>query len=362
MSTINGRNIYKKLENEGYDAAVFFDEINQRYLTGFHSTDGIVLVDERETALIVDSRYYEAAVLAKSNGLLQEDVTPYLLSNRAMDSLIDHMEKKSISSLAFDKTILTVAQAERLERALPKHKIGGLSDICGTQRQIKSKAEIKSIKAAQEITDAAFSHILSFIREGVTETEVAAELEYFCRRSGADGMAFNTIAVSGANSSLPHGVPSKIPLTKNSFFTMDYGAKYNGYCSDMTRTVVLGRADSEMRHVYETVLTAQRKSLETVKSGVTGIEVDFAARNYIYASGYEGFFGHSTGHSLGLEIHEQPRFSTASGEKVMAGAVMTVEPGIYLPGRYGVRIEDLVLITKSGCKNFTRSSKELIEL
>lgn len=359
---INGRIIYEKIKKEGYDAAVFFDEISQHYLTGFFSTDGIVLVSEQETALITDSRYIEAAVLAKSNGVLNEDVTPYLYTNRALDSLSEHIKEKNISSLAFDKTLLTVAQADKLTDTLSKVKIGGLSDICTKTRQIKNTKEIENIKAAQEITDAAFTHILTLIKEGMTETEVAAELEYFARKNGADGMAFDTIAVSGAKSSLPHGVPSNVPLTKNSFFTLDFGAKYNGYCSDMTRTVVLGKADSEMKHIYETVFHAQTAAIACVKSGVTGIEVDAAARDLIYSAGYEGYFGHSTGHSLGLEIHESPRFSTANGDKIVAGTIMTVEPGIYLPGKYGVRIEDMVLVTENGCENLTHSPKQLIEL
>lgn len=359
---INGRVIYEKIKSHGYDAAIFLDEISQRYLTGIHTTDGIVLVSEQETALITDSRYFEAAYIAKNNNLLFDDVTPYLFTNRMLDSLVEHIENKNISSLIFDKTLLTVAQANRIEKALPKVKIGGLSNICTQARQIKSTKEIKNIKAAQSITDAAFKHILNFIHEGLTETEVAAELEYFARKNGADGMAFETIAISGTKSSIPHGVPSNVKLTKNSFFTMDFGAKYNGYCSDMTRTIVLGKADSDMKYVYNTVFKAQSLSLESIKSGITGIEVDFAARNYIYSSGYEGKFGHSTGHSLGLEIHESPSFSSAYSEKIMAGTIMTVEPGIYLPGQYGVRIEDMVLITESGCENLTISPKQLIEL
>jgi len=359
---INGRIIYEKIKSQGYDAAVFFDEISQRYLTGFHSTDGIVLVSEQETALIIDSRYFEAAFLSKNNNELFDDVTPYLFSSRVLDSLNEHIEKKNITSLVFDKTLLTIAQAEKLKKALPNFKIDGISDICTVARQTKSEKEIKNIKVAQAITDAAFKHILSFIKEGQTETEVAAELEYFARKNGADGMAFETIAVSGKKSSVPHGVPSNVILTQNSFFTMDFGARYNGYCSDMTRTVVLGKSDSEMKHVYDTVLEAQKRALESIKSGVTGVQVDSAAREYIYANGYEGMFGHSTGHSLGLEIHESPRFSSAFSDKIMAGMVMTVEPGIYLPGKYGVRIEDMVVITESGYENLTVSPKQLIEL
>lgn len=358
----NGIKIFEKVKEAGYDAAVFFDEISQRYLTGFHTTDGIVLVSEHETALITDSRYFEAATIAKNKGELEDDCTPYLFTTRALDVLSEHIQKKNIASIAFDKTLMTVAQSEMLIQALPKIRIGSMSAICAEARRHKSKKEIENIKAAQAITDAAFAHILKFIREGVTETEIAAELEYFCRKNGADGMAFDTITVSGTKTSLPHGVPAPIPLTKNAFITMDFGAKYNGYCSDMTRTVVLGKADRDMQQIYQTVLTAQQKALDCIKSGVAGCEVDNAARSYIYSEGYEGYFGHSTGHSLGLEIHEEPRFSSAWKDKITAGAVMTVEPGIYIPGKGGVRIEDMVLVTENGYENLTKSVKELIEI
>lgn len=358
----NGRKILEKVKEAGYEAAVFFDEISQRYLTGFYTTDGVVLVSEHETALITDSRYFEAVSIAKAKGELEADCTPYLCSSRVLDVLFEHIEKKNIASLAYDKSLMTVAQSERLVNALQNIKIGGISNICTEARKYKSKKEIENIKAAQAITDGAFSHILNFIKEGVTEIEVAAELEYYCRRNGADGMAFDTIAVSGTKSSMPHGVPGPVPLTKNAFLTMDFGAKYNGYCSDMTRTVVLGKADRDMKQIYQTVLTAQQRAIDSIKSGVSGFDVDNAARSYIYSEGYEGYFGHSTGHSLGLEIHEEPRFSTSSNEKIMAGAVMTVEPGIYIPGKGGVRIEDMVLVTEDGCENLTKSSKELIEL
>jgi len=358
----NGRVIFKKISEAGFDAVVFFDQISQRYLTGFLSSDSVVLVTEQETALITDSRYFEAAFNAKSSGQLFEDVNPYLYKNRLFDALSEHIKAKNILSLAFDNSLLTVAQAERLKKSFPTLNICGITDICKEKRKIKSKREIENIKAAQNITDAAFSYILSYIKPDITEIEIAAKIEYFCRRNGAESMAFDTIAVSGKNSSLPHGLPSVNRLKMDSFFTMDFGAKYNGYCSDMTRTVVVGKATDEMKHIYQTVLTAQKLALDSIKSGVTGRYVDKVARYYINSAGYEGCFGHSTGHSLGLEIHEQPRFSTSSSEIISAGTVMTVEPGIYLPGKFGVRIEDLVLVTENGFENFTKSSKELIEI
>ena len=182
------------------------------------------------------------------------------------------------------------------------------------------------------------------------------------RRSGASGLAFDTIAVSGKKSSLPHGVPGDERLTKDSFFTMDFGAKYNGYCSDMTRTVVVGKASDEMKHVYNAVLEAQSEAMKYIRAGVSGRDADGVARKIIADAGYGEYFGHSLGHSLGLEIHENPRVSPASDDILVPGNIVTVEPGIYIPGKFGVRIENMVLVTENGCENLTASPRGLIEL
>ena len=193
-------------------------------------------------------------------------------------------------------------------------------------------------------------------------TDVAAELEYFMKKKGAQCPAFETIAVSGKKSSMPHGVPESIVLTENSFLTMDFGAKYNGYCSDMTRTVVLGKADDEMKRVYNTVLEAQLAGIAAAHGGALGKDVDKAARDIIDNAGYKGLFGHSLGHSLGIEIHENPRFAPKFDKECPVQSIITVEPGIYIPGKYGVRIEDMVLLGKDGCRDLTHSPKQLIEI
>ena len=359
---MNGRKLYNKVCSLGAEAAVLFDEISMQYLSGFFSTDGFVLVDRDETALVIDSRYYEAASRLKDAGELPEDVGIYLLERSLTGMLAELVGEKKITSLCFDSDRVTVSRSESLHEYFPSVRLIGKPDLCGEFRRVKSEKEIEYIRAAQQITDTAFSHILGFIRPGVTERQVAAELEYAMRREGADGFAFETIAVSGLNSSLPHGVPSDAVLTENSFLTMDFGARYKGYCSDMTRTVVLGKASDEMRRIYGTVLEAQRLGIEAARPGVTGAEVDSAARSYIDSQGYAGRFGHSLGHSLGLEIHENPRFSSRSDDVFVPGNVMTVEPGIYIPGFGGCRIEDMVLITETGCIDLTSSPKELIEL
>jgi Xaa-Pro aminopeptidase len=244
-------------------------------------------------------------------------------------------------------------------------EFGYLSDVCLAHRKIKTEKEVGKIRKAQEITDKAFSHILGFINGDRTEIEVAAELEYFMRKNGASGLAFDTISVSGKNSSLPHGVPTTAKLTPNSFLTMDYGAKFQGYCSDMTRTVVLGKADEEMKRIYNTVLTAQKAALEAAHEGASCKGLDKIARDIIHGAGYEGCFGHSLGHGVGMFIHESPRLSFAAPDEsvLTRGHVVTFEPGIYLAGKYGCRIEDMACIRPDGSfYNFTKSPKEMIEL
>ena len=234
--------------------------------------------------------------------------------------------------------------------------MGSLIEYC---RESKDEDEIANIKAAQKITDMAFSHILGFITPDVTETDVALELEWFMRKNGSEGTAFETICVSGTKSSLPHGKPENIKLGKG-FLTMDFGARVNGYCSDMTRTVCIGTPTDEMRKIYDTVLEAQKKAINEICAGITGKRVDSAARDFIYSNGYKGCFGHSLGHSLGIDIHESPNFSPNCDAEIPQNAVLSVEPGIYIEGNFGVRIEDIVKISDFGYENLTESTKELI--
>jgi len=236
-----------------------------------------------------------------------------------------------------------------------------IGDLIESLREIKTLEEMKNIQAAQNITDLAFSHLLKMLTPNMTEIEVAVELEYAMRRLGADGFAFDTIAVSGDASALPHGKPRSEKL-RTGFLTMDFGAKLNGYCSDMTRTIVIGRADSEMKKIYNTVLSAQTEAIKYLREGADAGEADKVARDIIDRD-YKGAFGHALGHSVGLYIHEEPRLSKRClGRKLRAGEIVTVEPGIYIYGKYGCRIEDMVSIKSDGVHNFTSSSKELIEI
>ncbi len=353
----NGRKLFASIAEKGYDGAVFLDEVTQHWLTGFASTDGMVVVTARETLLITDSRYIEAA----RNGV-NADVRPVLYERSVSGTAAAYGKELGLKRLCYDGGRLTVAQLKRLQKVFEGIELADENGLCEQLRRVKTASEIEAIRVAQSITDAAFSHICSVLHKGMTELEVAAELEYFMRKNGADGLAFETIAVSGKKSSLPHGVPGDILLTENAFLTMDYGARYRGYCSDMTRTVVLGKADDEMKAVYQTVLSAQKAAISAMKPGATGREVDAAARDLIAAAGYGDCFGHGTGHSLGLEIHEMPRASLRSDDVFVPGELQTAEPGIYLEGRFGVRIEDLLLVTEAGCEDLTVSEKRLLEL
>jgi len=238
-----------------------------------------------------------------------------------------------------------------------------IKDTIENIRQLKTDAEIEKMQKAQDIADAALSDLLGIITTEMTELDVAVELEYRMRKRGAEGISFDTIAVSGDASALPHGTPRNVKL-KHGFLTMDFGAKYCGYCSDMTRTIVIGKADSDMKKLYNTVLRAQTEALAFLKDGVDAGEADKVARDIIDSvPEFKGTFGHSLGHSIGLFVHESPRVSQRSfGRKLRTGEIVTVEPGIYLFGKYGCRIEDMVKIEPNGVYNFTHSPKDLIEI
>ncbi len=359
---MNGRNIFRDISQQGFDCALFLDEISQHYLSDFYTTDGAVIVSAKETALLTDSRYIEAAERDKSRSKLSEDVEVYLFKNGLFAHIAEYFASINAKKVCIDPNLITIKQLQILQQNCKDTEFGYISDVCLKYRKIKSESEIEKIRKAQEITDKAFGHILSFINKERTEIEIAAELEYFMRSNGAEGFAFETIAVSGKNSSLPHGVPTLTKVCENSFLTMDYGAKYSGYCSDMTRTVVIGKADEGIKRIYNTVLTAQREAMKVIKAGISCKDADKAARDVIADAGYGEYFGHSLGHSLGLEIHERPSASPKSEEIFQAGNIITVEPGIYIPNKYGVRIENMVLVTNNGCINLTNSNNELIEL
>ncbi len=350
-----------QLRENGADAAVISSAVNQRYMTGFDFTDGYVLVTKNKCYVLADFRYIEAA-RAKVNSAEFDVIMPDTSMLICISSLLDENECRTV---LFEDVTLSVAELERMKKMLVgKELIPGASKIADGLRLFKDEDEIEKIKKAQAITDAGFAHMLEVLTPDMTEIEAALELEFFMRRSGSEGIAFETIAVSGSASSLPHGVPRNVKLEKG-FFTMDFGAKYDGYCSDMTRTVVIGKADDDMKKLYNTVLKAQTAALDFIKEGIICKDADTVARDIINSAGYEGRFGHSLGHGVGMYIHESPRLSQAASpdQRLQRGHIVTVEPGIYIEGLYGCRIEDMVGIMPDGnVYNFTHSKKELIEL
>jgi len=351
----------KQLNQTGADAAIISSAVNQRYMTGFDYTDGYVLVTKNKSYVLADFRYIEAA-RAKVNAKDYEVVMPDGSMLICLSSLLDENECKSV---LFEDATLSVADLERMKKMLTsKELVPGASKIADGLRLYKDAEEFEKIKKAQAITDAGFEHMLKVLTPDMTEIDAALELEFFMRKMGSEGIAFETIAVSGSASSLPHGVPRNVKLEKG-FFTMDFGAKYDGYCSDMTRTVVIGKADEDMKKLYNTVLRAQTAALDFIKEGICCKDADTVARDIINGAGYEGKFGHSLGHGVGMYIHESPRLSQAVSPdlKLERGHIVTVEPGIYIEGLYGCRIEDMVGISPDGSVyNFTHSKKDLIEL
>ncbi len=358
-------NRIERFKNElvinGADAAVISSAVNQRYMTDFDYTDGYVLITKNKSYVLADFRYIEAA-RAKVDQNAFEVIMPDSSMLVCISSLLDENECKAV---LFEDATLSVSELERMKKMLVgKELLPGASKIADGLRLYKDLDEIEKMKKAQAITDAGFEHILKVLTPNMTEIEAALELEFFMRRMGSEGVAFETIAVSGSASSLPHGVPRNVKLEKG-FFTMDFGAKYDGYCSDMTRTVVIGRADAEMKRLYNTVLSAQTAALDFIKEGINCKDADTVARDIINKAGYEGRFGHSLGHGVGMYIHESPRLSQgiAPEYKLQRGHIVTVEPGIYIEGLYGCRIEDMIGVMPNGdIYNFTHSKKEMIEL
>lgn len=354
MSTVER---FKKNYFENFDGAVLvLSPENRFYLSELDSSDGAVLLTKDMSYFLVDFRYYE---IAKNTA---KDFDVVLAEKSLLSKAYDICKDMQIKQLAVEDEYITISLRKRISEIFEGVNIVYLGDELRKMRCIKTDKEIQRIKSSQEITDAAFEHILGFLRAGITENDVAAELEYFMRKCGAQECAFKTICVSGNKSSLPHGEPSNIVLTSNSFLTMDFGAKLDGYCSDMTRTVVIGRADDEMKEIYNIVLKAQLAALETIHEGVIGSVVDAAARNIITNAGFGDCFGHSTGHGLGIEVHEMPSYSPNYKKEIPRNAVLSIEPGIYIEGKYGVRIEDIAVVSAENAINLTHSSKNLIEI
>ena len=338
--------------------ALIISPENRKYFTGFESSDGFLIVSENRAVFITDGRYIEAAEKQISNCEVK-------LLGKTYPQIAEILKEMNCNRLLVESTRMTVSTYNSLKGVLKKIPVSTdttLDTIINTLRSVKTEIEVENIIKAQRIAEDAFNHILKYIKVGVTEKEIALELDFYMLRHGGEGLSFETIAVSGANSSMPHGVPSNKKIENGDFITMDFGTIINGYHSDMTRTVAVGFATDEMKNVYDTVLKAQQNCLDNIKAGISCKDGDEFARSVIRNAGLGQFFTHSTGHGVGVEIHEFPNLSPASDSVLQIGNIVTVEPGIYLFGKYGCRIEDMVAICENGIYNFTHSPKELIEI
>ena len=342
---------------ENADAALIISNTNRRYFTGFVSSLGYLLLTRNEAFLLTDSRYFEAAQKQTSG-------CEVLLLSSLSKTLGELIKSKNIKNVMLEASAFTLNEANKVisiadENGAKCQTTGELDDLISEQRIIKTSDEIDKIILAQRITENALKETLPLIKEGVCERDLALELEYKMRKAGADGISFDLIAIAGEKTSMPHGVPGDNCVKPGDFITFDIGALCGGYHSDMTRTYAYGFVSDKQKRVYQIVYDAQKLGLEAVKSGVACKEVDSAARDYIYHAGFEGYFGHSTGHGVGLDIHEMPAVSPKSETVLQSGMVITVEPGIYIPGEFGVRIEDTVVVTSDGYINLCTIPKDI---
>lgn len=349
--------IQNRLAEYGLDALLVTSESNRKYATDFASSAGMALVAKEKVSFFIDSRYIEAA----KSGIVGADVEMVDMNRDYMAKLNREIEAQGIRKLGIEEEAISHGEFTEWSgklhaELLPAQKL--LTQL----RMSKDSDELELLIRAQRISEAALSQVLELIRPGMTERQVAAELIYRMLREGADGISFEPIVVSGVKSSMPHGVPDDNEIRKGDFLTMDFGCRFGGYCSDMTRTVAVGSVTPEMRRVYDTVLLAQKTAISQARAGMTGAELDAVARRVIADAGYGEYFGHGFGHGVGLDIHEAPTAGTSGKEVMPANAVISAEPGIYLEGRFGVRIEDVIILKQNGCENITRAPKELIIL
>lgn len=338
------------------DAMLLTSEPNRFYATGFPASDGAAIVTRDEAYFFTDSRYIEAAEKAISGA------TVLCVDNKVsyFDRINDVIKKHSIKKLGFEEERVTYAEYKKFEEKLTAELYPNQEAI-SWKRAVKTEEEYAVMVEAQRLAEKSFNDILGIISTDLTEKELAAELLYRMLKNGAEDCSFDSIVVSAENSSMPHGVPSDMKIKKG-FLTIDFGVKYKGYCSDTTRTLCIGQPTEEMKKVYYTVLDAQKAGIEKARAGVLGSEIDGAARKVIADAGYGDCFGHGFGHSLGIEIHEFPRAAVTANVPIPAGTMISAEPGIYLPGKFGVRIEDVLYITKDGNRDITALDRDLLVL
>jgi len=351
--------VTQAMREEGIDGLLLTGEANVRYVSGFTSGDSYVILTEKGLFFLTDSRYTEQAA-QECGGF---SVVDYRRDASTLEETIAAgCSDLGIKRLGFEKEIVAYSLYESIRTHLDRVDFVPTQGIVEGVRIVKEEAEIQILKKAAAIAAAALTDLIPLIKPGLTEQDIQRELEYLLMKNGASGTAFPTIVASGPRSSLPHGAPSQRSVEQGDFITIDFGALYQGYCSDMTRTIAIGRVSEEQRKIYDVVKKAQETALAGIRPGMTGAQIDKLARDVIKEAGYGEYFGHALGHSVGLEIHESPNFYPREETVIRPGMVITVEPGIYVEGVGGVRIEDVVVITEDGCENITHSAKEWIEV
>ena len=336
------------------DAILITGEYNRFYASGFHSTggDGMALVTKESNIYMTDSRYIEAAQnkIPDAEVLLTDQENPYT------KLINEQIERFGIKKLGFEDETMTVSEFKKYSEKI-KAEFIAVSRAFYAKRQVKDREELDCIVKAQRIAEKALEDLLKDGLEGMTEKQVAAKLEYLMRLNGGEGISFDTIVASGPNGSMPHAVPTDRVIENGDYVTMDFGSLYNSYHSDMTRTVAVGQVSDEMKKVYDIVLKAQMAGIEVAKAGATGREVHMAGAKVIEDAGYGKYFGHGFGHGVGIEIHEEPFENPRNEAGMPAGAVVTAEPGIYIPGKFGIRTEDMLFLTADGNENLTKAPK-----
>lgn len=337
------------------DGLVVTDRADVFYLSGLLSSNCLLLISQADDILLTDSRYILAAQRARGQFEIRE--VNFALEREA-GTIIKNMRLKRVG---IQDLSLSLAAYMELSRDAQGQFLP-VGEMLREQRAVKDKNELDAIKRAQHITDSAFNKLLEYIKPGLSEADIASELEYLMRKSGADGFAFETIAAAGINGAKPHAQPGEYKLKRGDMLTLDFGAKKDGYCSDMTRTVAVGEPPNELRKIYNIVLDAHKRAKEFLRPGAGVREIDAIARDYIRQQGYGEYFGHGLGHGVGIEIHELPVLSYKRDGMLLPGNVVTIEPGIYIPNIGGVRIENMCFITESGYEDITRSDNNLIIL
>ena len=352
---MNNLDKYLTLLDGEVDGLLLTSRFSRHYGAQFDIAEGVAIVSKAGCRYFTDSRYIESA----ENGIQGFEVLIMNRDNNYIKRINDAIADFGITALGFEEDYMTVAEWMHYEKNLNAKLVPMCKNI-NSFRSVKEEWELERMRKAQQIADKAFADVLPRIKVGMTELELQAELIYCMYKNGGQGLSFDPIVVSGPNTSLPHGVAGDSVIREGDFITMDFGVIYQGYCSDMTRTVAVGYATEEMEKVYNTVLQAQLAGLSISKAGVPGKDIDGAARTLIAEAGYDGYFGHGYGHSIGMECHETPSPSPSNPNPMPLNSVASAEPGIYLPGKFGVRIEDCVIFKEDGIENLATSPKNLI--